>query len=132
MDDDKITLALKRRSNCFNLIVGLDSYARLALWQIRWWRRELLVRQFAIEYQPCHFQAPANVHLQVTVHEPHTCTRHYQTQWNELKKKERDVLCYPSVHVVDNTDLGCRHGNGWQPSRRRAHRRCCARRGRRD
>ena len=103
----------------------------LELRQIRRRRRQLLVRQAPVLHQPRHLQPPAHVHLKVTMHEPHACTHSKYHGSMKSLAKDRELGTHYAETCMLYTHLGCRHGSGWRPSRRRARRRCCARRGRR-
>ena len=51
----------------------------LAFGEIRRRREQLLVGAISVQHQPRHLQAPADVDLQVAMHEPHPCTHvHHQ------------------------------------------------------
>ena len=53
--------------------------ALLAFGEIGRRRQQLLVGAVPVQYQPRHLQAPADVDLQVAMHEPHPCTHvHHQ------------------------------------------------------
>ena len=45
---------------------------RSTLGKVRGWRRQLLIRHFAILYYPTHLQTPACVDFQMAMHEPYT------------------------------------------------------------
>ena len=89
----------------------------LALRQIRRRRRQLLVRQAPVQHQPRHLQAPADVDLQVAMHEPHPCTHvHHQRLLRLLIWRIHTVarLHWPglfcknhSAHVFRKENLAC-------------------------
>lgn len=52
--------------------------SKSTLWKIgRWWL-QLLVRSCSVLNLPCHPQAPACMHVQVTVHEPYPCLSQFR------------------------------------------------------
>ena len=54
--------------------------ALLAFGEIGRRRQQLLVGAVPVQHQPRHLQAPADVDLQVAMHEPHPCRHvHHQT-----------------------------------------------------
>ena len=67
------------------------------LGKVRGWRRQLLIRQFAILYYPSHLQTPACVDFQVAMHEPYTWV--VSDEANSYPTAGRHTDCVPFNRV---------------------------------
>lgn len=88
-------------SRDWNHLWGIDDGEELAGWKIRGRRRQRMIWRISIQNNPCHFQSPARVNLQVTMHEPNAWVVSSESNCHPTSTGNTDGVSLRRIHQIE-------------------------------